>query len=287
MRKIVFRISKRYYTQQELGFTCIKPIKGELFGQFRCRDIWVSNYGRVVSTDFQGRGYVRELIPIDDGHGLTIVVRRKHFNPNGERLNNMVAEVFLENPGDCKRVRYLDGNYHNCRVDNLYYYFGRKEEAGRKFPNADIFGYDEWFPFKIREMDVKASGIIATTKKAIWDKGERLRRLETMQILEAERTESGYVAKVVAGGSAVSTLEMKDGRFVLMASWGSCITVRRVNQPIVEASDLKLVLESIKEVCRDLIENETPMELADMHIENLAFSKGVLDDSETAIPMAA
>ena len=256
MRKIVFSISKRYYTQQELGFTCIKPIKGEFFGQFRCRDIWV-------------------------------VVRRKHFNPNGERLNNMVAEVFLENPGDCKRVRYLDGNYHNCRVDNLYYYFGRKEEAGRKFPNADIFGYDEWFPFKIREMDVKASGIIATTKKAIWDKGERLRRLETMQILEAERTESGYVAKVVAGGSAVSTLEMKDGRFVLMASWGSCITVRRVNQPIVEASDLKLVLESIKEVCRDLIENETPMELADMHIENLAFSKGVLDDSETAIPMAA
>lgn len=38
---------------------------------------------------------------------------------------------------------------------------------------------------------------------------------------------------------------------------------------------------------RDLINNETPMELADVHIENLAFSKGSLDDSEPVIPMAA
>lgn len=286
MKKTVISI-KEFFTQQELGITCIKPIKGEIFGRFRSREIWVSNRGRAVSTDFQGRGQETPLDVIDTGNGYTVYVRRKHFNPNGERLNNMVAEVFLVNPGNCKRVRYLDKDYHNCSVENLYFYFGHMEKAGRNCPKSDIFEYEEWFPYMIGGMEVKMSGIVATTKKSVWDKGERLRRFETMKIKAAELTESGYAATVVDGGGAISSFEIVDGRFVLKTSWGSCITVRRVNQPIVEASDLKLVLESIKEVCRDLINNETPMELADVHIENLAFSKDSLDDSEPVIPMAA
>jgi len=286
MKKTVISI-KKFFTHQELRIACNKSIEGERFGRFRSRDIWVSDKGRVVSKDFQGRGQETELKKIDTGNGYTVNVRRKHFNPNGERLNKMVAEVFLENPNNCKSVRYLDGDYHNCRVENLYYYYGHMEKAGKGYPDSDIFDYDEWFPFKNREMDVNASGIVATTKKGKWDKGDRMRRLETMQIKEAKRTDSGFVAKVVDGGGAISTFEMKDGCFVLKTSWGSCITVRSVNLPIVEASDLKMVLESIINVFTDLVKNESPMELADVHIENLAFSKGVLDSSEATIPMAA
>ena len=114
------------------------------------------------------------------------------------------------------------------------------EKAGRKFPDADIFDYYKWFPFKIGETVVEASGIVATTKKGKWDKGERLRRLETMQIKEAERTDNGFVATVVDGGGAISSFEMKGGSFTLKTSWGSCITVKSVNQPIDEVTDLKM-----------------------------------------------
>lgn len=286
MKKTVISI-KKFFTQQELGFTCIKPIRGELFGRYRCRDIWVSNFGRVVSTDFQGSGQERELIPIDDGHGLTITVRRKHFNPNGVHLNKMVAEVFLENPGNCKSVRYLDGDYHNCRADNLYYYYGHKEKAGKEYPDTDIFDCERLIPLKNRDIDVFPSGIVATTRKRVWDRGERLRRMETMKNKEAERTDSGYTTTVVDGGGVISKFEMIDGRFVLKTSWGTCITVRRVNQPIVEVSDLTLILDSIKETCAELMVDDNQMELADVHIENLAFSKDAWECSETTFSLAA
>ena len=115
-------------------------------------------------------------------------MRRKQFNPSNERLNKIVAEVYLENPDNCKTVRSLDGDRYNCIPENLYYYYGRMEKAGRGFPKADIFDYDEWFPFMIGGMEVNMRGIVATTKKAKWDKGERLRRFETMKITEVEET---------------------------------------------------------------------------------------------------
>ena len=161
------------------------------------------------------------------------------------------------------------------------------EKSGRGFPKADIFDFDEWFPFMIGGMEVNMRGIVATTKKNVWDKGERLRRFETMKITEVEETDNGYAAKVVDGGGAVSSFEMTDGHFVLKTSWGSCITIGSVNQPIVEASDSTMILNSIKELCIDLIKNEAPMELADVHIENMEFSMDALESSETAISMAA
>ncbi len=286
MKKTVISI-KDFFTQQELGITCIKPIKGEIFGRLRSRDIWVSNKMRVISKDFQGLGYERELIPIDTGDGYTISVRRKHFNPSNERLNKIVAEVYLENPDNCKTVRSLDGDRYNCIPENLYNYYGHMEMAGREYPDSSIFEYEEWFPYMLGGMEAKMKGIVATTKKSVWDKGERLRRFETMKIKAAELTESGYAATVVDGGGAISSFEMKDGHFALKTSWGSCITIGSVNQPIVEVSDLTMVLNSIKELCIDFIKNEAPMELADVHIENMAFSMDDLETSETAIPMAA
>lgn len=277
----------QYFTQQELGITCVKPHKGELWGQLRSRDIWVSNMRRVVSTDFLGRGYERELIPIDTGNGYSVPVRRKHFNPNGERLQNLVAEVFLENPDNCKRVRYLDGDYHNCKEKNLYYFDGHMEKAGRKFPDADIFDYYKWFPFKLGETVVEASGIVATTRKRKWDKGERLRRLETMFITDTQRTDSGFNSTVVDGGGAVSHLEMTDGRFILKTSWGACITVGKVNIPIEDESDLKSVLLALKKIYTDFVKDETPMELVDMHIENLDLSTESSEDVKSAHLTAA
>lgn len=278
---------KQYFTREELGITCVDHIDNELWGQFRSRDIWVSNRGRVVSGDFQGLGQESPLFPEDDGHGLVTQVRRKHFKPNGERLNNMVAEVFLVNPGNCKRVRYLDGDYHNCKVENLYYYYGHMEKAGRKFPDSDIFDYYKWFPFKIGETVVEASGVVATTRKSEWDKGERLRRLETMLIKDTQRTDSGFNSTVVDGGGAVSLLEVIDGRFVLKTSWGACITVGKVNIPIEDESDLKSVLLALKEIYTDFVNNETPMELVDMHIENLDFTRESTEEAKAAYLMAA
>ena len=283
-------VKEQRYTQQELGFSCIKPIKGEFFALFRDRSVYVSNKGRAVETNFQGRGYERELDKIDTGNAINILARRPHFNTRAERLHNMVAEVFLENPFNCKTVRFLDGDYRNCNVENLYYYHGRPTKAGKNYPEDDIFEFEGWSPFNIgesKEIVVKPSGILATTKKGVWNEGERLRRFETMHIKDTVQTVGGYKAAVVDGGGAVSTFELNNGRFALKTSWGSLITVRGLNQCIVEATDLTLVLEAIKSICTEIIKNETPMELEDVHIENIAFSMGGLKCSETTISLAA
>ena len=199
----------------------------------------------------------------------------------------MVAEGYLDNPDGCKRVRYLDGDYHNCKAENLYYYYGHMEKAGKEYPDSDIFDYDKWFKFNIGETVVEASGIVATTRKRKWDKGERLRRLETMFIKDTHRTDSGYTATIVDGGGAISHLEMIDGRFVLKTSWGACITVGKINQTVEEESDLKSVLFALKKIYTDFVKDETPMELADMHIENLDFSAESSEEVKSASLMAA
>lgn len=280
-------VKKQKYTQKELGFSCIKPIKGEVFAQFRDRSTYVSNKGRVIETNFQGRGYERELDKFDTGNGINILTRRPHFQTRAERLHNMVAQVFLENPFNCKRVRFLDGDYHNCNLENLYYYHGRMTKAGKKCPETDIFEFEEWCPFDIGGIGVKASGIVATSKKSEWDMGERLRRFETMQVKGAIRTIGGYEATVVDGSGAISTLELNNGRFIMRTSWGSIITVGKVNQPIVETSDLAVVLGAIKNICTEIILNERPMELVDVHIENISFSVSEDKELETTFLMAA
>ena len=199
----------------------------------------------------------------------------------------MVAEGHLDNPDGCKRVRYLDGDYHNCKVENLYYYYGHMEKACKKYPDADIFDYDKWFPFNMGETVVEASGIIATTRKSEWNKGERLRKLETMFIKNTQRTDIGYTATVVDGGGAISHLEMIDGRFILKTSWGACITVGKVNQPVEEEEDLKSVLFALKKIYTDFVKDETPMELVDMHIENLDFTRESPEEAKAAYLMAA
>lgn len=70
-------------------------------------------------------------------------------------------------------------------------------------------------------------------------------------------------------------------------SWGSCITVKSVNQPIDEVTDLKMVLESILKIFTDLVKDESPMELVDMHIENLDFTVESSEDVKSAHLTAA
>ena len=108
-----------------------------------------------------------------------------------------------------------------------------------------------------------------------------------MLIKDIQRTDCGYIATVVDGGGAVSHLEMIDGRFILKTSWGACITVGKINQPIEEEEDLKSVLFALKKIYTDFVKDETPMELVDMHIESLDFIGERTEETKAAYLMAA
>ena len=108
-----------------------------------------------------------------------------------------------------------------------------------------------------------------------------------MLIKDTQRTDSGYTATVVDSGGAVSHLEMIDGRFILKTSWDACITVGTVNQPVEEEEDLKSVLLALKIIYTEFVNDETPMELVDMHIENLDFTRERTEEAKAAYLMAA
>ena len=80
---------------------------------------------------------------------------------------------------------------------------------------------------------------------------------------------------------------MTDGRFILKTSWGACITVGKVNIPIEDESDLKSVLLALKKIYTDFVKDETPMELVDMHIENLDLSTESSEEVKSAHLTAA
>ena len=66
---------------------------------------------------------------------------------------------------------------------------------------------------------------------------------------------------------------------------GACII--RTQTWFEDESDLKSVLLALKKIYTDFVKDETPMELVDMHIENLDFTGGATEEIKSASLIAA
>ena len=79
----------------------------------------VSNFGRILSLNYNKTGRAELMKPFDNGCGYL----RVHLSKNGKidncMVHRLVAEVFLPNPENLPEVNHIDENKENNRVDNL------------------------------------------------------------------------------------------------------------------------------------------------------------------------
>ena len=80
----------------------------------------ISSLGNIRSLRYNGGNHVRNLVPIDNGHGyLSIALcdgegKRKKFY-----IHRLVADAFLDNTDNLPQVNHLDHDRKNNSVDNL------------------------------------------------------------------------------------------------------------------------------------------------------------------------
>lgn len=76
----------------------------------------VSNFGNVLSLNYQNTGKPKVLVPKKHHTGyLTVLLNSKH----NKSIHVLVAEAFLPNPERKKCVNHIDGNKHNNCLSNL------------------------------------------------------------------------------------------------------------------------------------------------------------------------
>lgn len=76
----------------------------------------ISNYGNVLSLNYNHTGKPKVLTPINHHGGYQII----HLGKSKIRMiHTLVAEVFIPNPHEKKFVNHIDGNKKNNNVKNL------------------------------------------------------------------------------------------------------------------------------------------------------------------------
>ena len=79
----------------------------------------VSNWGNVMSLNYNGTGKPRLMKTVKNKYGYLVVKLFKDRKPKMFRVNRLVAETFIPNPDNLPQVNHIDENKENNRVDNL------------------------------------------------------------------------------------------------------------------------------------------------------------------------
>ncbi len=100
----------------------IEKLPGEVFVDIPgTKSSKISNYGRVMSVI-----NVPKLQKINKDGKVSLTINGKHTI---RLVAKLVADAFLPNPNNYKRVDFIDGNPKNIRIDNLMW---AKENADKK-----------------------------------------------------------------------------------------------------------------------------------------------------------
>lgn len=77
----------------------------------------ISNLGRVRSLNAEGNLYLHTSYK---NNGYRCIPYRKSNGKNGLiYVHKIMLQIWVDNPNDYKRYRFIDGNYSNCCADNL------------------------------------------------------------------------------------------------------------------------------------------------------------------------
>ena len=79
----------------------------------------VSNWGNVMSLNYNGTGKPRLMKTVKNKFGYLIIKLFKDRKPKMFRVNRLVAEAFIPNPNNLPQVNHKDEDKTNNRVDNL------------------------------------------------------------------------------------------------------------------------------------------------------------------------
>lgn len=79
----------------------------------------VSNYGRVISLNFGGKGIPRERKRVLSSSKYYHVALSKNGERETRLVHVLVATAFIPNPENKPQVNHIDGNKENNRADNL------------------------------------------------------------------------------------------------------------------------------------------------------------------------
>lgn len=103
------------------------------------RSFFVAAHGQIVAEPYE--------IPIKENlDGSLYVVVDRDCYPCKRRLDQLVAETFVERHGDDYCVRHIDGDIKNCRADNLEWYTPRLEPSDIPVLATQVISLEKtWF----------------------------------------------------------------------------------------------------------------------------------------------
>lgn len=95
----------------------------------------VSNFGRVMSLDYNHTGCTMVLSPLKVGGGYLSVVLYKNGKRKMFKIHRLVAQAFIPNLFDYGEVNHIDENKHNnfCGTPENYFNDGNLEWCDRKY----------------------------------------------------------------------------------------------------------------------------------------------------------
>lgn len=81
----------------------------------------VSNYGNVKSLNYRRTGKERVMKPSFDAYGYLVVILYKDGKNTIYKVHILVAEAFIENPGNKPRICHINTIRGDNRAENLYW----------------------------------------------------------------------------------------------------------------------------------------------------------------------
>lgn len=79
----------------------------------------ISNYGKVMSLNYNHTKQNRELLTNENTDGYLSVALCKNNKIKRYRINRLVAQAFIPNPNNKPQVNHIDGNKKNNFISNL------------------------------------------------------------------------------------------------------------------------------------------------------------------------
>lgn len=120
----------------------------------------VSNLGNVRSLNYQGHGFIRNLVPKVNNAGRLWVELRGKSGIKQMLVHRLVGEAFIPNPYNLPQINHKDENPKNNHVDNLEWctgtynnWYSMVRHPERRLQRKATPKYKHWIDVAIEQTD--------------------------------------------------------------------------------------------------------------------------------------